>query len=31
MAEPSAASSLPLDVPDEAWAEAVRREAAILG
>ena len=29
MAEPSAASSLPLDVPDDAWAEAVRRETAI--
>ncbi len=26
MAEPSAAPSCPLDVPDEDWAEAVRRE-----
>lgn len=29
MAEPSAAPSCPLDVPDEDWAEAVRREAVV--
>ena len=29
MAELSAAPSRPLDVPDKAWAEAVRREVAV--
>ena len=29
MAEPSAAPSCPLDVPDEDWAEAVRQEESL--